>query len=209
MALMACPMALATMAAMLVMARMEYMGRDQWMPVGQDQRGPQNRFMDLVMDSAMAVMALATVDLVATGLATVSMAMVSMVDTFGRDLPRTPPLPNQSKLGPRDLQAHTMALAWDRTMALATVVMVWEGCTGTVSTVAISGKGLLRIPSHPHKPEKRDRRVRTMDLALARTMALVDMAWEVSTVGMAASMAMASGGVLWRTNLRQRKEKGK
>merc|ERR1712212_522503 len=89
---MVCPMALATMAAMLVMAHMGY-GRDLWMmQVGQDPRDPQNRFMDLVMDSDMAVMDLATVDLVATGLATASMAMVSMVDTCGRDLPRTLPL---------------------------------------------------------------------------------------------------------------------
>merc|ERR1719193_2917347 len=96
---MVCPMALATMAAMLVMAHMEY-GGDLWMmQVGQDLRGPQNRFMDLVMVLDMAVMALATVDLEATGLATASMAMVSMVDTCGRDLLRTP-LPNQSKPGP-------------------------------------------------------------------------------------------------------------
>ena len=48
MVLMACPMALATMAAMLVMAHTGY-GRDLWMLVGQDQRDPQNRFMALVM----------------------------------------------------------------------------------------------------------------------------------------------------------------
>ena len=92
---MACPMALATMAAMLVMAHMGY-GRDLWMmQVGQDLRGPQNRFMDLVMDLDMAVMALATVDLEATAsMAMVSMVMVCMVDTFGRDLPKTP-LQNQ------------------------------------------------------------------------------------------------------------------
>jgi len=79
---------------MLVMAHMGY-GGDQWMmQVAQDQRDPQNRFMDSVMDLDMAVMDLATVDLEATGLATDSMAMVSMVDTFGRDLQRTP-LQNQ------------------------------------------------------------------------------------------------------------------
>jgi len=205
---MVCPMAWATMAAMLVMAHTGY-GRDLWMLVGQDQRDPQNRFMDLVMDWDMVVMALATVDLEATAfMAMVSMAMVSMVDTFGRDLPKTP-LQNQSKLGPRDLQALTMALAWDHTMALATAAMVWEGCMGMVSMVAISGKGLLRIPIHQRKPEKRGHRVPTMDLALVRTMALVDMAWEVSMVGMVASMGMASGGVLWRKNLNQRKEKAK
>merc|ERR550517_1544058 len=90
---MVCPMALATIAAMLVMAHMGY-GRDLWMmQVGQDLRGPQNRFMDLVLD--MAVMALATVDLEATAsMAMVSMVMVCMVDTFGRDLPKTP-LQNQ------------------------------------------------------------------------------------------------------------------
>ena len=96
MVLMVCPMALATMAAMLVMAHMGY-GRDLWMmQVGQDLRGPQNRFMDLVMVLDMAVMALATVDLEATAsMAMVSMVMVCMVDTFGRDLPRTLLLPNQ------------------------------------------------------------------------------------------------------------------
>ena len=94
--LMVCPMALATMAAMPVMAHMEY-GRDLWVVVPQDQRGPQN-LLDLVMDSDME--ALDTVDLEAMGLAMVdleamaSMAMVSMVDTFGKDLRRTPP-PNQ------------------------------------------------------------------------------------------------------------------
>ena len=93
--LMACPMALATMAAMLAMAHMGY-GRDLWMmQVGQDLRDPQNRFMDLVMVLDMAVMALATVDLEATAsMAMVSMVMVCMVDTFGRDLPKTP-LQNQ------------------------------------------------------------------------------------------------------------------
>ena len=90
--LMACPMALATMAAMPVMAHMEY-GRDLWVLAPQDQRGPQN-LLDLVMDSDMEVMALDMVDLEAMGLAMASMAMVSTVDTFGRDLWRTPP-PNQ------------------------------------------------------------------------------------------------------------------
>ena len=102
-----------------------------------------------------------------------------------------------------------MALDWDRTMALATAATVLEGYTGTVSTVAISGKGLLRILSNPKKPEKRGRLVLTMDLDLVHTMALVDMAWEVSMVGMVAFMGMASGGVLWRKNLNQRKEKAK
>ena len=94
--LMACPMALATMAAMPVMAHMEY-GRDLWVVAAQDQRGPQN-LLDLVMDSDMVDLdmeALDTVDLEAMGLeAMASMAMVSTVDTFGRDLWRTPP-PNQ------------------------------------------------------------------------------------------------------------------
>ena len=69
-----------------------------------------------------------------------------------------------------------MVLAWDHTMALATVATVLEGYTGTVSTVAISGEGLLRILSNPRRPEKRGRRALTMDLALVRTMALVAMA---------------------------------
>lgn len=90
--LMVCPMALATMAAMLVMAHMEY-GRDLWPVVVQDLRGPQN-LLDLVMDWDMEVMALDMVDLEAMGLGMASMAMVSMVDIFGRDLRRTPP-PNQ------------------------------------------------------------------------------------------------------------------
>ena len=95
--LMVCPMALASMAAMLVMAHMEY-GRDLWVVVPQDQRGPRN-LLDLVMDLDMEVMALDMVDLEAMGLAMVdleamAMAMVSTVDTFGRDLRRTPP-PNQ------------------------------------------------------------------------------------------------------------------
>ena len=88
--LMAYPMALATMAAMPVMAHMEY-GRDLWVVAAQDQRGPQN-LLDLVMDSDMVDLdmeALDTVDLEAMA----SMAMVSM-DTFGRDLWTTPP-PNQ------------------------------------------------------------------------------------------------------------------
>ena len=93
--LMACPMALATMAAMPVMAHMEY-GRDLWVVAAQDQRGPQN-LLDLVMDSDMVDLdmeALDTVDLEAMGLeAMASMAMVSTVDTFGRDHRRTP-LPN-------------------------------------------------------------------------------------------------------------------
>ena len=93
--LMACPMALATMAAMPVMAHMEY-GRDLWVVAAQDQRGPQN-LLDLVMDSDMVDLdmeALDTVDLEAMGLeAMASMAMVSTVDTFGRDL-RTSPPPN-------------------------------------------------------------------------------------------------------------------
>merc|ERR1711933_253351 len=112
------------------------------------------------------------------------------------DLLRTP-LPNQQKLVPRGLQALTMVLAWGPTMALAMVVMVWEGYMGTVSMVDISGRGLLRIHGHPKKPEKRGPRVLTMALALARTTAL-DMAWEVFMAGMAC-MAMASGGGLcWR-----------
>jgi hypothetical protein len=75
--LMVYPMALATMA--------------------QEQRGPQN-LLDLVMDSDMEVLDMVDmvldmevsdmVDLEAMGLA---MAMVSMVDTFGRDLLRIPP----------------------------------------------------------------------------------------------------------------------
>merc|ERR1719500_162878 len=80
-------MALATMAAMPVMAHMEY-GRDLWVVVPQDQRGPRN-LLDLVMDLDMEVMALDMVDLEAMGLAMASMATVSMVDTFGRDLQRT------------------------------------------------------------------------------------------------------------------------
>ena len=118
----------------------------------------------------MEVMALDMVDLVDMGLAMACMVMVSTVDTFGRDLPRTP-LPNQQKLVPRGLQALTMVLAWGPTMALAMVVMVWEGYMGTVSMVDISGRGLLRIHSHPKKPEKRGPRVLTTALALARTTA--------------------------------------
>jgi len=87
--LMACPMALATMAAMPVMAHMEY-GRDLWVVAAQDQRGPQN-LLDLVME-ALDMEALDMVDLDMVDLeAMASMAMVSTVDTFGRDLRRTPP----------------------------------------------------------------------------------------------------------------------
>jgi len=205
--LMACPMALATMAAMPVMAHMEY-GRDLWVVAAQDQRGPQN-LLDLVMDSDMVDLdmeALDMVDLEAMGLAMASMAMVSTVDTFGRDL-RTSPLPNQLNLGPRDRQALTMALAWGHTMASAMVVMVWEGYMGTVSTVDISGKGLLRIQNHRWKLEKRGLRTLTMALALAHTMAL-GMAWEVFMAGMEASMDMASGDALWR-RVSQRQGKAK
>ena len=85
-----------------------------------------------------------------------------------------------------------MALAWDRTTDSATVVMVWEGYMGMVFTVAISGRGLLRMPSCRQKPAERGPRVLTMALALARIMAL-DMAWEVFTAG-TDSMAMGSGG---------------
>ena len=84
--LMACPMVLATMAAMPVMAHMEY-GRDLWVVAAQDQRGPQN-LLDLVMDSDMEALDMADLEAMA------SMAMVSTVDTFGRDLRRTPP-PNR------------------------------------------------------------------------------------------------------------------
>ena len=87
MVLMVFPMALATMAAILDMAHMEY-GRDLWMSMAQDQRDLQN-LLDLVMALDMEVMALE-----AMGLAMAFMAMASMVDIFGRDLPRTP-LPNQ------------------------------------------------------------------------------------------------------------------
>ena len=174
--LMACPMALATMAAMPVMAHMEY-GRDLWVVAAQDQRGPQN-LLDLVMDSDMVDLdmeALDMVDLEAMGLAMASMAMVSTVDTFGRDL-RTSPLPNQLNLGPRDRQALTMALAWGHTMASAMVVMDWEGYMGTVSTVDISGKGLLGILINMKTPvcEKSGLQVHTMDwdLVLVHTMDL-------------------------------------
>merc|ERR1719507_1724427 len=144
-------MALATMAAMPVMAHMEY-GRDLWVVAAQDQRGPQN-LLDLVMDWDMEALDMEALDMVDLE-AMASMAMVSTVDTFGRDLRRTPP-PNQLKLGPRGLQALTMALAWGHTMASAMVVMVWEGYMGTVSTVDISGKGLLRFQNHPWKLEKK------------------------------------------------------
>ena len=78
---------------------------------------------------------------------------------------------------------------------------------GTVSTVDISGKGLLRIQNHPWKLEKRGLRTLTMALALAHTMAL-GMAWEVFMAGMEASMDMASGDALWR-RVSQRQEKAK
>ena len=188
-ALMVCIMGLAIMVAMLAMAHMEC-GKDLCILMAQDQRGLQN-LLDLAMGSDMEVTALVLVDLVAMGLDMASMVMVSTAATIGKGHLRTR-LPSRGKFAPRDLQAPTMALAWDRTTDSATVVMVWEGYMGMVFTVAISGRGLLRMPSYRQKPAERGPRVLTMALALARIMAL-DMAWEVFTAG-TDSMAMGSGG---------------